>query len=298
MTKKIVLAGGTGFVGSFLDWKYRSLGYDVISISRRPGHMGWQEKEKIAEGLDGAELLVNLAGKSVNCRYNKSNREQIFRSRTDTTEALGKAVLACANPPKLWLNASTATIYRHAEDRPMTEAEGELGSGFSVEVAKAWEQSFFSFKLPYTRQAALRIAIVLGSHGGVMVPYSNLVKFGLGGAQGSGRQMFSWIHIEDLFEIIRFLQSREDLSGVFNCSAPAPVTNRVLMKELRAVMGRRLGLPAASWMLEIGAFLLRTETELILKSRFVVPERLLTEGYSFKYPSLDDALQHIVSEKS
>lgn len=297
LKKKVVLAGGTGFIGSYMEQKYRDLGYEVVHISRRPGHIGWQDKESIIEALEHAELLINLAGKSVNCRYHRRNREQIFSSRTETTEALGEAILACANPPKLWINASTATIYRHAEDRPMTEAEGELGSGFSVEVAKAWEQAFFSFDLPNTRQAALRIAISLGSDGGVMTPYMNLVKFGLGGVQGSGRQMFSWIHVEDLFGIIRFLQEREHLNGIFNCAAPGPVTNKQFMEQLRIAMRRKFGLPAARWMLEIGAFALRTETELIVKSRWVVPDRLLKEGYSFKYPSVNAALKEIIAAK-
>lgn len=191
--------------------------------------------------------------------------------------------------PELWINASTATIYRHAEDRPMTEDGGEIGRGFSVAVAKAWEDSFFSFQLPDTRQVALRIAIVLGD-GGVMEPYRKLVRYGLGGKQGNGRQMFSWIHIEDLYRTIRFMQHRDELSGVFNASAPNPVANKQWMNELRQSMNRRAGLPATKWMLETGAAALRTETELILKSRWVVPERLVHEGFRFRYPALKNAL--------
>jgi len=216
-------------------------------------------------------------------------------SRTSTTEQLGKAVQACGQPPKVWMNSSTATIYRHAEDRPMTEAAGEIGSGFSVEVAKSWEEAFFSFDLPETRQIALRIAIVLGPGGGVMTPYRNLVKLGLGGAQGSGQQRFSWIHVEDLFGIIQFLNKRDDLSGVFNCSAPHPVQNHELMKELRHTMNRSIGLPAPRWMLELGAKVIKTETELMLKSRWVLPERLERAGYTFLFPTLDEALRSILS---
>ncbi|MFC0214800.1 TIGR01777 family oxidoreductase [Paenibacillus chartarius] len=298
MSKKIVLAGGTGFIGQYLQDRFRELGYEVVVISRRPGHVSWQDADAILAALEGAELLVNLAGKSVNCRYNASNREQILTSRTKTTEILGRALLLCTNPPPLWLNSSTATIYRHAEDRPMTEATGEIGSGFSVDVAASWERAFFAFELPRTRQVALRIAIVLGESGGVMIPYMNLVKFGLGGVQGSGRQKFSWIHVEDVFGIIRFLQEHEHIRGVINCSAPNPVSNRELMQLLRESMGRSFGLPAARWMLELGAFFLRTETELILKSRWVVPERLLQEGYRFRYERLEQALKAIVKAQA
>lgn len=178
----------------------------------------------------------------------------------------------------------------------MTETGGDIGSGFSVEVAKAWEQAFFEFDLPATRQAALRIAIVLGPDGGVMEPYQNLVRFGLGGVQGSGKQMFSWIHVEDLTEIILFLMERTDLQGIFNCSSPYPVTNRDLMQTLRTSLNRQWGLPAAKWMLEIGALFLGTETELVLKSRWVIPERLQQEGYTFKYPKLKQALEAILQK--
>lgn len=176
----------------------------------------------------------------------------------------------------------------------MTEAEGEIGAGFSVDVATKWEDTFFSFKLPETRQIALRIAIVLGKDGGVMTPYRNLVKFGLGGVQGTGEQMFSWIHMEDLFQITFFLIERKELRGVFNCSAPNPVTNRELMQILRSEMKAPFGLPAPKWMLEMGAIFIRTETELVLKSRWVIPDRLEREGYMFRYKTLDHTLQDIL----
>ncbi|EFM08595.1 protein of unknown function DUF1731 [Paenibacillus curdlanolyticus YK9] len=295
MKKKVVLAGGTGFIGQYLERKYQELGYEVLILSRQPQHISWQDAPRIKEALEGAELLVNLAGKSVNCRYNDANKEAILRSRTETTAILGQALGACTSPPPLWLNSSTATIYRDASDRPMTETEGDIGTGFSVEVAKTWERALFAFELPRTRQIALRISIVLGASGGVMTPYRNLVRFGLGGAQGSGDQRFSWIHIEDLFRILQFLQQHEELSGVFNCSSPKPVTNRIFMREMRRAMNRRIGLPAAAWMLAVGAFALRTETELITKSRWVIPERLLQEGFVFQFPELDAALADLLT---
>ncbi|WP_246938695.1 TIGR01777 family oxidoreductase [Bacillus pinisoli] len=296
MNKKVVLAGGTGFIGSYFHHQFQNQGYEVKVISRKPNHISWSDRKAIIEALDGAELLINLAGKSVNCRYNEKNRNEIMNSRTSTTTILGESILACSEPPELWLNSSTATIYRHAEDRPMTEEQGEIGTGFSVDVAKAWEESFFSFQLPKTRQAALRIAIVLGKDGGVMTPYQNLVRFGLGGVQGSGRQKFSWIHVKDLFRIIMFLKERKDLSGVFNCSAPQPVSNSELMNCLRRIMKMPVGLPAPKWMLEIGSIVIRTETELVLKSRWVLPERLQREGFRFTYNKIDDCLTHILKK--
>lgn len=292
--KKVIIAGGTGFIGEFFQKKFQELGYEVSIISRQKQHIHWEDKLSIQETMEGAELLINLAGKSVNCRYNEKNKQEIMNSRIATTNILGEAVQSCSNPPELWINSSTATIYRHAEDRPMTEAEGEIGSGFSVDVATKWEDTLFSYKLPETRQIALRIAIVLGKGGGVMTPYRNLVRFGLGGIQGSGKQMFSWIHMEDLFQIILFLRDKKKLSGVFNCSAPQPVTNRELMNKLRNEMNVSLGLPAPKWLLEIGSVFIQTETELVLKSRWVIPERLEHEGYNFKFKTLDHTLQDIL----
>jgi uncharacterized protein len=294
MKKKVILAGGTGFIGQYFEKQFQELGYEVKHISRQPQHISWNNKAAIIDALEGGELLINLAGKSVNCRYNESNKKEIMNSRLETTTILGESVLSCKNPPQLWINSSTATIYRHAEDRPMTEANGEIGSGFSVDVATNWENTFYSFSLPKTRQIALRIAIVFGKDGGVMTPYINLVRFCLGGFQGSGKQMFSWIHVEDLFRIVLFLNKREDLNGTFNCSAPKPVSNREFMKKMRKAMNVPIGLPAPKWLLEIGSVMIRTETELVLKSRWVLPERLEREGYRFTFNTLDKTLKDIL----
>ncbi len=294
MQKKIVLAGGTGFIGKYFAAQFAKMGYEVLIISRQARHIQWGDRAKIINALENAEMLINLAGKSVDCRYNEANMAEIFRSRTETTKELGEAILKCQNPPALWLNSSTATIYRHALDRAMTENEGEIGTGFSVEVAKTWEKAFFSFHCPQTRQIALRIAIVLGENGGVMTPFQNLVKFGLGGKQGSGKQMFSWIHVEDLKEIVLFLQKNKEMKGVYNCAAPNPITNETLMRTLQEVMKMPFGLPCPTWLLKIGAVLIRTETELILKSRWVLPEKLQTAGFGFKYPKLEEALRAIL----
>ena len=295
--KKIVLAGGTGFVGKYLKTKFSELGYEVKIISRQNDSIQWDDISSIVDALDNSEMLINLAGKSVDCRYNKKNKEEILKSRTETTRILGEAILKCKNPPELWINSSTATIYRHAQDRPMTESGGEIGSGFSVGVATQWEKTFFDFQLPKTRQVALRMAIVLGKEGGVMTPFKNLVRFGLGGKQGDGNQMFSWIHIEDLFTIIRFLQSNKNMTGAYNCSSPNPVSNATLMQSLRKAMNVKFGLPSPKFLLEIGAIMIRTETELILKSRWVIPERLLKAGFQFQYSTIDKALENILIEK-
>lgn len=294
MEKKIVIAGGTGFIGRYLAEKFRVCGYTVCIISRDEKHINWNDETEIIAALNHAEMVINLAGRSVDCRYNEKNKTEILLSRTETTKALGNAILKCNNPPALWINSSTATIYRHAEDRAMTESAGEIGKGFSVDVAKSWEQSFFSFKLPSTRSVALRTAIVLGKDDGVMKPMTKLVRFGLGGKQGTGDQMFSWIHIEDVYRIILFIQSHKELNGVFNCSSPNPVNNKTFMKTLRQILHVPLGLPAPVWLLKIGAVLIKTETELLLKSRWVVPEKLIKAGYNFKYAILSKALEDIV----
>jgi uncharacterized protein (TIGR01777 family) len=297
MKMKIVIAGGTGFIGNYFEEKFANLGYEVIIISRQPQHLSWTDRASIVKALENAEMLINLAGKSVNCRYDEKNKKEILLSRTETTHILGHALLACKNPPSLWINSSTATIYRHAEDRPMTEESGDIGTGFSVDVAKAWEESLFTFDLPQTRKVALRMAIVLGKNGGVMEPYRNLVRFGLGGVQGSGDQMFSWVHVEDVFRIILFLQENKQLNGVFNCSAPQPITNREFMTQLRKSMDRKIGFPSPKWMLEMGAVFMRTETELILKSRWVVPDRLEKEGFHFTFRTIEEALQNILKRQ-
>ncbi|SFE07914.1 hypothetical protein SAMN05216238_10817 [Lentibacillus persicus] len=292
--KKVVLAGGTGFIGEYFKERFNELGYKVKIISRQQQYISWDDRSEVIDALENAELLINMAGKSVNCRYNEENKHEIMNSRIKTTNILGESVLACENPPKVWMNSSTATIYRHAEERPMTEEDGDIGSGFSVDVATNWEKTFFSFDLPKTRKIALRTAIVLGKGGGVITPYRNLVRFGLGGVQGSGKQKFSWIHIEDLFQIVLFLKERGDLSGPFNCSAPNPVSNQELMKLLRREMNMPFGLPSPKWLLEIGATLIRTETELVLKSRWVIPERLEREGFKFTFSTLNKTLQDIL----
>lgn len=309
---RAVLGGSSGFMGSYLVNRYRAAGREVVTIGRSGSDLRWGDTDAIASAVDGAAIVVGLAGKSVNCRYNDANRAEIFRSRLETTAELSRAIEGAASPPPLWVNAATATIYRHAADRPMTESQGDIGKGFSVEVAKAWERQLFAAELPHTRRVALRTAIVLG-HGGVLGPIRRLAQFGLGGPQldgwwpvtnarrragtvhqrgsGGGRQKFSWVHIEDAARIIDFVETHPEISGVLNVAAPGPVDNRTFMRTVREVLSVPFGLPAPRWMLELGAIAIRTETELVLKSRWVLPELLEQAGFEFAYPELEPALR-------
>ncbi len=312
--KKIVIAGGSGFIGRNIA-AWFATNNEVVILSRQTKDavnnayssrdlptaesknirlVQWQTgSEDWRQEIDGCDLVINLAGKSVNCRYTAKNKSEIINSRVDTTRAIGKAIAAAVQPPKLWINAASATIYRHATDRPQDELTGEMHHDFSVQVCRLWEKTFFDQRTPFTRKVAFRMAITLGA-GGVMVPYFNLIKFGLGGKQGSGQQMYSWVHITDVCRSIEFAWNNTQLEGAVNVSAPNPVTNKTFMQLLRRATGARLGLPAPAWMLKIGAAVIGTETELILKSRWVVPTLLLQNGFTFSYPKLEDAFTEIV----
>ena len=316
---RIVIAGASGFIGAYLVDSFTREGATVRTIGRRGADATWGDAAAIGALIDGVDVLINLAGKSVNCRYTPENRAEILRSRVDTTRQLREAVAASAHPPALWVNSSTATIYRHAEDRPMTESTGELGTGFSVGIATAWEAEFFAGELGRTRRVALRMAIVLGD-GSALLPLIRLARFGLGGAQVDGRwpatagrraagtfhefrarhgrQKFSWIHIADVAAIVRFLSDSPELAGIVNAAAPHPTENRTMMRTLRRVLHVPIGIPSPRWVLEIGAAVIRTETELVLKSRWVIPERLTDAGYTFLYPHLKPALADIIRHRA
>lgn len=294
----VVIAGASGFIGSYFRRRFEAEGWTVRTIGRAAGNDArWDDDGGIAAALNGAELLVNLAGRSVGCRYNPRNREEILRSRTDTTAALGRALAACETPPRTWINASSGTIYRHAEDRAQAELDGEIGTGFSVRVARAWEDALEAAAAPETRKIPLRIAIVLGPGDWALTPLRNLARLGLGGHMGPGTQQFSWLHVEDLFRMVLFLHARTDITGPVNAATPHPVDNRELMDLVRRSQGIPFGLPTPRWLLEIGAILIRTETELVLKSRWVEPRKLLDAGFVFEYPGLAGALNEIVRGK-
>ncbi|MBS1564212.1 MAG: TIGR01777 family oxidoreductase, partial [Bacteroidetes bacterium] len=273
--KRIVIAGGTGFIGQELVRRFGKENH-IIVLSRQSvvprnnaysntlllpadgydaTYRRWDGRhveKHWAKELDGADIVINLAGRTVNCRYNEKNKKEILDSRVHATEALGAAIRECTAPPKLWINAASATIYRDASDRPQDEYTGEFHNDFSVQVCKCWEKTFYGQRTPFTRKVALRTAVTL-SNGGVLVPYFRLLKFALGGRQGNGRQMYSWVHVEDIGRMVEWLYDNKNCEGTYNCAAPGPVTNDYFMKTLRRITGHKIGLPAPAWLLAIGA---------------------------------------------
>ncbi|MDQ0661652.1 uncharacterized protein (TIGR01777 family) [Arthrobacter ulcerisalmonis] len=300
-SKSVVVAGASGFIGTYLRRRFQQDGWTVRTIGRRDGGSTaacWDDGASMTRVLNGASLVVNLAGRSVSCRYNQRNRAVILDSRVATTQALGRAIARCQEPPSTWLNASTGTIHRNARDRPQSESDGELGSGFSVEVARAWEDALEAAATPETRKVPLRIAIVLGRGGGALAPFANLARLGLGGHMGDGNQKFSWIHVEDLYRSVRFLHARSDISGPVNVASPDVVSNREMMRLVRRAYSVPFGLPTPAWLLRAGAVLIRTETELVLKSRWVQPQKLLDAGFVYSHPELGGAVLQIAREKA
>jgi len=301
MKPVIVIFGANGFLGRYLSRHFARQGYEVAAIAR--SREGWSGDGMLlewdggspgpwAEALEGAEAVINLAGRSVNCRYGKRHRREIRESRVTSTRVIGEAITRCQTPPKVWMNASTATLYRHAEDRPQDEWTGERGEGFSVEVATAWEEAFFAMKTPpATRKLALRTGMVLANEPGTVFDVmTKLVRCGLGGAMGAGTQRMSWIHLDDWLRAVDFLLADPWFDGVVNLTAPDWPLNRELMREWREIEDVPFGLPATEWMLELGAWLMGTETELVLKSRWVEPCRLREAGFRWRFPRIGPAL--------
>jgi uncharacterized protein (TIGR01777 family) len=303
---KVVIPGGSGQVGTILARALHRDGHDVVVLSRGRDTQPWRVAAWDGETLgnwqrdvDGCDVVINLAGRNVNCRYTAANRDEIMQSRVLSTRVVGQAIAAATCRPRVWLQASTATIYAHRYDRANDEHSGILGGHepdapdtwrFSIDVARAWERAFEEAVVDGTRKVALRSAMTLSPDaGGVFDTLLALVRHGLGGSAGDGRQFMSWIHHEDFIAAVRWLIDRDDIEGAVNIAAPHPLPNAEFMQVLREACGVPLGLSAKKWMLEIGAVLMRTETELILKSRRVVPARLLKHGFKFKYPYWPDA---------
>jgi uncharacterized protein (TIGR01777 family) len=303
---KVVIPGGTGQVGIVLARAFQATGHEVVILSRRPaaapGRVVIWDGEKLGEWtkeLDGAEVVINLAGRSVNCRYHAENRREIIDSRIKSTRLVGAAIANARRPPRLWLQASTATIYAHRYDAPNDELTGVIGGAepglpdtwrFSIEVATSWERATEEVQTPKTRQVLLRSAITLSPDpGGIFDVLLRLVRFGLGGSAGDGRQYVSWIHDNDFIRAVFWLIENDAFSGAVNLAAPHPLPNAEFMRVLREAWGAPIGLPATAWMLEVGAIFLRTETELVLKSRRVIPTRLTQAGFKFRFPTWEEA---------
>lgn len=302
MKPTIFIAAANGFIGQSLV-NYLKDRYRIVALVRKSQtpvpnvhYCIWDGRTagEWTSELEGALAVINLAGKSVNCRYTEKNKRAIYRSRLESTTVLGQAIASCENPPKVWLNAASATIYEHSLQRANTETNGCIGKGFSVDVCRKWESCFNSFDLPETRQIILRTSIVLGKNGGVIVPFKRLIYCGMGGKMGSGQQQFSWIHERDLCRAIEWLILNKTSSGIYNLTAPNPVTNTDFMQQLRKQLHIPVGLPQPEWLLKTGALLIGTETELVLKSRFVLPERLLNEGFEFSFTTIDHCLDDLI----
>ena len=315
--KKIIIAGGTGFIGQeitryfgtgneiviltreIINAKTNSFGQSIINSHELPklNYVKWDGVSvgDWAKELEGSDMVINLAGKTVNCRYDENNKREIFDSRTNSVKVIGLAIQRATVPPKLWVNAASATIYPNATDSPRDESFTDFHDDFSVQVCRLWEKTFAEQRTPFTRKVILRMAITLGA-GGVMTPYFNLLKFSLGGQQGNGKQMYSWVHVEDTCRMIEWIFEHDEIEGMYNCCSPNPVSNKLFMQTLRKVTGYKFGLPAFEWMLSIGARLIGTEPELILKSRWVLPTKISQTGFQFKYPCLEDAFKDIVSK--
>lgn len=303
--KHIVLAGGTGLMGRILAAHFKAKGIPVIILTRGKNrkvngisHIQWdpERPRDLEQHLNGALAVIGLNGATVDRRYNAKGKWTILHSRLSSTLALSDAIARCSDPPEAWLQLSTATIYRHAEDRPMDQYTGELGEGFSVEVARTWEAAANSFHRPRTRTVLLRSAMVMSPYGGVLPRLVQLTRAGLGGRHGNGEQFVSWIHGNDLCRAVDHILQQKDAAGVYDLAAPEPTRDGYLMEQLRARYRPLLALPQPRWMLELGAFFIRTETELILKSRRVVPTRLLREGFRFEHPGITEALVDLLGD--
>jgi uncharacterized protein (TIGR01777 family) len=301
---RIVLPGGTGHVGASLREHFASRGDDVVVISRSGGNARWDGKTpgEWVEHLNGADAVINLAGRSVNCRYNDENLREMMDSRVDSTRAIGQAISRAKRPPKVWLQMSTATIYAHRFDAANDEANGIIGgseSGVpkhwkkSVDIALAWESAQNEAETPSTRKVAMRSAMVMSPEkGSIFATLASLARRGLGGPIAGGKQFMSWIHERDFCRAVDFL-IREDLSGAVNVASPNPLTQTEFMRTLRQTLGVRVGLPATRWMVEIGTRVLGTESELVLKSRRVVPGRLRAAGFDFEFPLWQEACREL-----
>ena len=295
---KIIIAAGTGFLGKNLEKYFVEKGNEVYILTRNPkrkNEIHWDAKTlgEWKNLLEGSDVLINLAGKSVDCRYTEKNKKEIYDSRIESTKVLQQAINQCINKPKVWLNASSATIYVHSETHLNTEGNGIVGDDFSMNICKSWEKEFFKSETENVRKVALRTSIVLGNNGGAFPKLKMIIKFGLVGKQGRGNQNVSWIHIDDFCRAVEFILDNENIVGEINITAPNPLSNEDFMRKLRKQMKIPFGLNAPVWQLEIASIFLNTETELLLKSRNVYPEKLIQNSFEFMYPTVEKAFEDL-----
>lgn len=306
LMKKLVLAGGSGFLGSLLAAHFKNSFDDIVVLARKakPPHQNirfaiWDGQSLGAwqAELNNADVLINLTGKNVNCRYTQKNKNEILASRLDSTRVLGAAIRAANNPPNIWIQCASSTIYEHSFE-PNDENSNKIGNDFSMTVCKEWEQTFWEESCTATKKILLRTAIVLGRDGGAWPVMEHLLRFGLGGTQGTGRQMISWIHEYDFARAVEWLLVHGKPNGVYNVCSPTVVSNKDFMQTARHVMKIPFGLPSPKWLLELGSAIIQTETELVLKSRYVSPKNLLTEGFMFQFEHLEQAIQNLISDRT
>lgn len=296
---KIIIAAGTGFLGKNLEKYFVEKGNEVYILTRNPkrkNEIHWDAKTvgEWKNWVENSDVLINLTGKSVDCRYTEKNKKEILASRINSTKVLQEAIDLCFNKPKVWLNSSSATIYTHSETHINTEDNGIIGDDFSMNICKSWEKEFFKSKTENVRKVALRTSIVLGNNGGAFQKLKMITKLGLGGKQGRGNQNVSWIHIDDFCKAIQHIIDNENMSGIINVTAPNPLSNEEFMKKLRKEMKIPFGLNAPVWQLEIASIFMGTETELLLKSRNVYPQKLIKSGFEFTYSNIESAFNDLV----
>lgn len=306
-SNRIIIAGGSGFLGVSLAQHLAGLGSQVSIISRRPPRVGGPWRHARWDGrslgdwqreLDGASGVVNLTGRSVDCIKTPDHQDEILRSRVEATRVLGAAMRAVAAPPPVWVQMSTAHIYGDPPEAVCTE-DSPCGVGLAPLVGRAWEAAFRESVLPSQRGVVLRTGFVIGrdrgAGGGALSRLRTLVRLGLGGTVGSGRQGMSWLHEADMNRLFERALRDNAMHGTYIATAPNPVSQREFMRALRRAMGMPIGLPAYAWMVRLGApLLMRTDPELALYGRYVVPKRLMDEGFEFGYPDLSPALADLL----
>ena len=292
----ILIAGGTGFIGTYLKKSFEEKGENVKLVSRTGIDVPWVH-QSLVDALEHTDVVINLAGKTINCRHTGENKKMILDSRIKATSLLGNAIAACKNPPLLWVNASASAIYKSDEIAPATENSQGLVDDFLADVVRSWEYAFFCFNLPSTRQIALRTSVVLGRNKGAFPSLLRLTRLGLGGKVGNGKQFFSWIHIEDYFRIVEFLIQNVSVNGIVNCTSPSPLSNAELMQRMRNKAKVPFGLPAPEFAVRIGAFFIGTESSLLLNSTNIYPELLLNAGFSFEFGDIDAAIADLIHSK-